>query len=121
MPTDHDREHMPRGHFQLVSTSAWGVAERFYDGREHLSDFLCLVCEVPVLVAVEVPEAMGEEQMVFQLAGRAHRDEEEAAQFGVAALSATLGYVGGYGTFSSRKSLTTTLSAYQYLLVNLKC
>ena len=50
-----------------------------------------------MLVGGEVTEVVGQEQLVFELAGRARRDEEEAAEFGGAALSAALGYVSGYG------------------------
>ncbi len=50
--------------FQLVSNSAFwlGVAERFYEGREHLFDFLRLVFgEFLMLVGVQVAEFVGEE------------------------------------------------------------
>ncbi len=79
---------------QLVSISGWGLAERFYEGREHLLDFLRLVCEVSVLVRVQVTEVVGQEQMVLQFARRTHRDFPQ--------------------TFSSRKSLTTKPSPLNY-------
>ena len=79
------------------------MAELFYEGREHFLDLLRLVCEVSVLVWVQVTEVVGKEQVVLQFARRTHRNEEVAAEFGGAALSAALGYVGWYGSGATTK------------------
>ncbi len=72
---------------------AWGL-ELLYEGREHALYLLCISGEGLVRAGAEEIEIVGQEQVVFELAARAHRHQHEAPQFGVATSSATFRDIG---------------------------